>query len=244
VTLLVNQTTTYDFTLTVGSSKQTVTVEASVAALQTSTAELGTAITRAEINDLPLNGRNFSQLLMLTPGVSPVNVSQNAGGPRTNAWGGFLNPAVNGQTNRSNMYLLDGMNDNEATYGSFMITPTLDDIQEFKVDSHNDLTQFGGGLGGVVNVVTKSGTNAFHGAGWEFLRNEKLDARNPFIASRNPLRQNQFGGNIGGPVVLPHYNGRNRTFFFGSYEGGRLHAASGRLQIARAAFHPLLQSFL
>ncbi len=231
MTLLVNQTTTYDFTLSVGSSRQTVTVGVSIAALQTSTAELGTAITRTEINDLPLNGRNFSQLLMLTPGVSPVNVSQNAGGARTIPWGGFVVPSVNGQTNRSNMFLLDGVNDNEATNGSFEITPTLDDIQEFKVDSHNDLPQFGGGLGGVVNVVTKSGTNAVHGAGWEFLRNEKLDARNPFFTSRNPLRQNQFGANIGGPVVLPHYNGRNRTFFFASYEGGRHRAASETLYL-------------
>jgi outer membrane receptor protein involved in Fe transport len=231
VTLVVNQTTTYDFTLTVGSSKQTVTVEANVAALQTSTAELGTAITRAEINDLPLNGRNFSELLTLTPGVSPVNVSQNVGGPRTNAWGVFVVPAVNGQNNRSNMFLLDGVNDNEATFNSFMITPTLDDIQEFKVDSHNDQPQFGGALGGVVNVVTKSGTNAVHGAGWEFLRNSGLDARNPFFTTVNPLRQNQFGANIGGPVVLPHYDGRNRTFFFASYEGGRQHAASQALYL-------------
>ena len=127
------------------------------------------------------------------------------------------------------------MNDNEATYNSFMITPTLDDIQEFKVDSHNDQPQFGGGLGGVVNVVTKSGTNAVHGAGWDFLRNSGLDARDPFFTTVNPLRQNQFGANIGGPVVLPFYNGRNRTFFFGSYEGGRQHAASQALYLVPTA---------
>ena len=235
LTLEVNQTTTYDFALAVGSSQQIVTVAASVAALQTSTAELGTVIAKSEINDLPLNGRNFSQLLMLTPGVSPVNVSQNAGGPRTNAWGGFIVPAVNGQNNRSNMFLLDGVNDNEATFNSFMITPTLDDIQEFKVDSHNDQTQFGGVLGGVVNVVTKSGTNAVHGAGWDFLRNSALDARDPFFATVNPLRQNQFGANVGGPVVLPHYDGRNKTFFFGSYEGGRQHSASQALYLVPTA---------
>ncbi len=226
VRLSVDQSTTFDFTLKVGSTQQTVRVEATVAALQTSTAELGTAIAKSEINDLPLNGRNFSQLLMLTPGVSPVNVSQNAGGSNTNAWGGFVVPAVNGQNNRSNMFLLDGVNDNEATLNSFMITPTLDDIQEFKVDSHNDQTEFGGVLGGVVNVVTKSGANAVHGAGWDFLRNSSLDARNPFFATVNPLRQNQFGANVGGPVILPHYDGRNKTFFFGSYEGGRQHSAS------------------
>ena len=213
VRLSVDQSTTYDFTLAVGSTQQTVRVEASAEALQTSTAELGTVIGRAEIVDLPLNGRNFSQLLTLTPGASPVNVSQNAGGPRTNAWGGFVVPAINGQNNRSNIFLLDGVNDNEATYNSFMITPTLDDIQEFKVDSHNDQPQFGGGLGGVVNVVTKSGTNAVHGAGWDFLRNSGLDARDPFFTTVNPLRQNQFGANIGGPVVLPFYGGRGGHFY-------------------------------
>jgi hypothetical protein len=232
VTLLVGQATTYDFTLSVGSATQTVTVEARVAALQTSTAELGTAVSRTEVNDLPLNGRNFSQLLALTPGVSPVNVSQNVGG----AWnsipfGGFLIPSVNGQTNRSNMFLLDGMNDNEAFTSTFLITPILDDIQEFKVDSHNDQPQFGGSLGGIVSVVTKSGTNALHGTGWEFVRNSGLDSRDPFFATVNPLRQNQFGANVGGPVVLPHYNGRNRTFFFGSYEGIRRHEAGQTLYI-------------
>src|SRR5262249_33631048 len=99
--------------------------------------------------------------------------------------------------------------------------PIVDDIQEFKVDSHNDQVQFGGVSGGVVNVVTKSGTNTFHGTLWEYLRNSVFDARNPFFPAVNALRQNQFGGNVGGPVLLPRYRGRNRTFFFGSYEGFR-----------------------
>jgi outer membrane receptor protein involved in Fe transport len=230
VTLLVGQTTTYDFTLSVGSTLQTITVEAAVAPLQTSTAGLGTAVTTVEVNELPLNGRNFSQLLMLTPGVSPANVSQNVSGAWTTIpHGTFVVPSVNGQTNRSNMFLLDGVNDNEAFTSTFLITPILDDIQEFKVEAHNDQPQYGGGLGGVVNVVTKSGTNALRGAAWDFLRNEKLDARNPFFAKRNPLRMNQFGANAGGPVVLPGYNGRNKTFFFGSYEGIRRVEASRTL---------------
>ncbi len=230
VTLLVGQTATYDFTLAVGATTQTVTVEATAAALQTSSAELGTAITRMEVNELPLNGRNFSQLLMLTPGVSPANVSQNVTGAWTTIpFGTFVVPSVNGQTNRSNNFVLDGMNNNESFTATFLITPILDDIREFKVDSHNDQPQYGGTLGGVVNVVTKSGTNALHGTAWEFLRNEKLDARNPFFTKRNPLRQNQFGANVGGPVVLPGYNGRNRTFFFASYEGIRRTEASETL---------------
>ncbi|HEX5483671.1 MAG TPA: TonB-dependent receptor [Terriglobia bacterium] len=221
-TMSVNQTTTYDFTLPVGQATQTVTVQATAAKLQTGSAELGTVVNRREVNDLPLNGRNFTQMLALTPGVSTVNVSQNGGGFNTNPIGSYSFPSVNGQTNRSNMFLLDGLNDEEAFNSTYTVAPILDDIQEFKVDSHNDQAAFGGVLGGIVNVVTKSGTNQLHGTGWEYLRNNALDARNFFFQNTNTLRQNQFGGNVGGPVVIPHlYNGRNRTFFFGSYEGVR-----------------------
>src|SRR4029077_3183328 len=99
----------------------------------------------------------------------------------------------------------------------------IDDIEEFKVVSHSDSVEYGGFLGGYVNVVTKSGTNQLHGAAWEFVRNDKLDARNPFLPSVNPLKQNQFGANVGGPFV------RNKAFFFGSYQGFRQHIGSTAL---------------
>ncbi len=106
--------------------------------------------------------------------------------------------------------------------GTYNYAPIIDDIQEFKVQSHNDLAEFGAVAGGIINVVTKSGTNAFHGFVWEFLRNEQLDARDYFLPNRNPLRQNQFGVAGGGPALFPRlYNGRNRTFFFFAYEGFR-----------------------
>src|SRR5438477_7186812 len=223
-TLQVNQSSTLDFSLHVGSAVESVTVEAAEAGLQTSTSELGSVIDRRAVNDLPLNGRNFTQLLNLTPGVSAVNTSQNGGSQQFagNTVGSFSFPSINGQTNRSNFFLLDGLNDQESFSSTYSVPPIVDDIQEFKVDSHNDQAQFGGVLGGVVNVVTKSGTNQFHGEAWEFFRNSALDARNP-ITGINLLHQNQFGANIGGPALLPHYNGRNRTFFFGSYEGVRRH---------------------
>lgn len=222
-TLSVNQTATYNFTLSVGEATQTVTVQATAAKLQTASAELGTVVNRRDVNDLPLNGRNFTQMLALTPGVSTVNVSQNSGGFDTNPIGSYSFPAVNGQTNRSNLFLLDGLNDEEAFNSTYSVAPILDDIQEFKVDSHNDQAAFGEVLGGIVNVVTKSGTNRVHGTGWEYLRNNAFDARNFFFKTTNELRQNQFGANVGGPVVIPHlYNGRDRTFFFGSYEGVRI----------------------
>ena len=226
--LNVNQTTTFDFSLKVGSTVETVTVEASAASLQTSTSELGTVINTRTVDDLPLNGRNFTQMLNLTPGVSTVNVSQNAGNQQFdgNTVGSFSFPSINGQTNRSNFFLVDGLNDQESFASTYSVPPIVDDIQEFKVDSHNDQAQFGGVLGGVVNVVTKSGTNKFRGEAWEFMRNNALDARNPFVAQTTQLQQNEFGANIGGPVILPHYNGRNRTFFYGSYEGARIHSGN------------------
>src|SRR5438270_10796797 len=222
--LAVNQTTTLDFTLRLGSAAETVRVEALTTSIQTSSSELGTVIGGRSVDNLPLNGRNFTQLLNLTPGVSTVNTTQNGNNQQFagNTVGSFSFPSINGQTNRSNLFLLDGLNDQESFSSTYSVPPIIDDIQEFKVDSHNDQAQFGGVLGGVVNVVTKTGTNEFHGEAWEFLRNSAFDARNP-ISGINQLHQNEFGSNIGGPVLLPHYNGRNRTFFFGSYEGVRRH---------------------
>ncbi len=228
IVVLVNQTATYDMTLSVGSTVQSLTVQAAAATVETSTAELGTVVTTHEVNDLPLNGRNFTELLSLTPGVSPANVSQS-NGFMANPIGTFTFPSVNGQNNRSNFYLLDGINNQNNYASAYAVAPVVDAIQEFKVQSHNDEAQYGGALGGIINVVTKSGTNSLHGSAWEFLRNSALDARNPFFSNVTPFKQNQFGGTVGGPVVLPHYNGRNKTFFFGDYQGFRSHLAATSL---------------
>src|SRR5438445_946093 len=170
---MVNQPVTVDFSLAVGAITDTVTVEATALALETSSSELGVAVVREQVNDLPLNGRNFTQLLTLTPWVSTVNVSQNSatsGGVWSNPIGTFSYPSVNGQTNRSNLFLLDGINDQGSFGSTYAIPPIVDDIQEFKVQSHNDDASFGGVLGGVINVVTKSGTSQVNGSGWEFIR--------------------------------------------------------------------------
>jgi hypothetical protein len=226
ITLLVNQTATYDFTLKAGSVKETVTVQATAATLETSTSELGVAIVRREVNDLPLNGRNFTQLLALTPGVVTINVSQNGstGGVWSNPVGTFTYPSVNGQTNRSNLFMLDGVN-NQGSFGStYAVAPILDDIQEFKVQSHNDDASFGGSLGGLINVVTKSGTTQYHGSAWEFHRGASTDALPTFQPKGAPYQfsQNQFGGAGGGPIVLPwHDSGAPKTFFYAAYEGFR-----------------------
>jgi hypothetical protein len=226
--LAVNQTATLDLTMQVGTVQQTLTVEEAGQLVQSSTAELGTVVAEKQVVDLPLNGRNFTQLLSLTPGVAPVSVSQNAGGFGNVFTGGaFVFPAINGQTNRSNFFLTDGINNQGSFQSTYTVAPIVDQIAEFKVNSHNDQAEFGGVLGGVINVVTKSGTNQLHGSIFEYLRNNDLDARNTFQSSVTPYRQNQFGVAAGGPVWIPKlYNGKNKTFFYGAYEGIRFTQAA------------------
>lgn len=225
VTLQVGQTATFDFQLKVGAATSTVTVNAAAPALQTATAELGTVVSPREMNDLPLNGRNFTQLLLITPGTVNLNTDQNSGGG--GGWNGasigqFSFPAVNGARNRSNMFILDGANDLNTLSGTYNYAPIVDAIQEFKSQGHNDLAEYGGAAGAQVSVVTKSGTNQYHGALWEFLRNEVMDSRGYFEAARSPLRQNQYGASAGGPLSIPKlYNGKNRTFFYVAWEGYR-----------------------
>jgi hypothetical protein len=226
--LAVNQTATLDITLQVGTVQQSVTVEATGELVQASTAELGAVVAAKQVVDLPLNGRNFTQLLSLTPGVAPVSVSQNSGGFGNVASGTqFSFPAINGQTNRSNFFMTDGLNNQGAFQSTYAVPPIVDSIAEFKVNSHNDQAEFGGVLGGVINVATKSGTNDLHGTLWEFLRNDAFNARNTFQKSATVFRQNQFGVSAGGPVMIPKlYDGRNKTFFFGAYEGFRYSRAA------------------
>jgi hypothetical protein len=231
--LEVNQTATVNFTLQVGSAGEVISVNSQAIQLETSTSELGTVVATKEVQDLPLNGRNFTELLLLTPGASPANPLQNARGA-PGAIGSFAYPAMNGQSNRSNMYLLDGVNNYGGLSDTNTVQPTIDDVLEFKVQSHNDEAQFGQVLGGIVNLATKSGSNSLHGSLWEFFRNDALDANN-YFNPKTDLKQNQFGASIGGPVILPHYNGRNRTFFYGSYEGFRRRGSSSLLYVTPTA---------
>ncbi len=222
VTLQVGQTATFDFQLRVGAATSTVTVTAAAPALEFSTSELGTVVSPAQMNDLPLNGRNFTELLTILPGVANINTDQNSGGG--GGWNGasigqFSFPAVNGARNRSNMFILDGSNDLNTLSGTYNYSPIVDAILEFKSQGHNDLAEYGGAAGATVSVVTKSGTNQYHGAAWEFLRNQVMDSQGYFNGKLPPLRQNQFGASVGGPLSIPKlYNGKNRTFFFGAWE--------------------------
>jgi hypothetical protein len=183
--LAVGQAATFDFALTVGAETQVVNVQAAAAQLDVTNANLGTVIATKQVNDLPLNGRNFTALLALTPGVVAISTAQNG----TNIAGGgfgsaiaigsdYTFPAINGQSNRSDYFLTDGLPNYAAINSTYAVAPIIDAIQEFKVVSHTDDAEFGSVLGGVVNVVTKSGTNEYHGAAWDYLRNTAFDARN------------------------------------------------------------------
>jgi hypothetical protein len=236
-TLTVSQVATVDFSLKVGTQNTVVTVQGAEPELQTSSANLGTVIATRQVNDLPLNGRNFTQLLSLTPGVAPVSVGQNASGnilgTPVAVGSSFVFPAINGQTNRSNFFLTDSLNNYGEYFSTYAVPPIIDAIQEFEIVSHADNAEFGSVLGGVVNVVTKSGTNDFHGSAWEYARNTVFDARSYFLpttVAKTPYSQNQFGGSVGGPVRIPKlYNGKNKTFFFVAYQGFRYSQTSDTL---------------
>jgi hypothetical protein len=234
--LTVGQSATFDFAVTVGAETQVVTVSSQAAQLDVTSASLGTVISTKQVNDLPLNGRNFTALLALTPGVVAISTAQNG----TNIAGGgfgsaialgsdYTFPAINGQSNRSDYFLADGIPNYTAINSTYAVAPIIDAIQEFKVVSHTDNAEFGSVIGGVVNVVTKSGTNQLHGDVWEYLRNTAFDARNYFLPtseSKPFFHQNQFGGAVGGPVIIPKlYDGKNKTFFFGAYQGWRFSQA-------------------
>src|SRR6266568_19231 len=185
--LAVGQTGTIDFALSVGSETSVVTVEAETQQLDVTSANLGTVLATEQINDLPTNGRNFTALLSLTPGVVPVSTGQNGMGGRTGGFAApisvgadFTFPSINGATNRSNFFLTDGLDNFGSFLGTYAVPPIIDAIQEVKVVSHTDSAEFGSVLGGVVDVVSKSGGNAFHGSLWEYDRNTIFDA-SPFL---------------------------------------------------------------
>jgi hypothetical protein len=207
-----------DVHLQTGGEAETVTVEAQTALLQADNATVSSTVTARAVQDLPLNGRNFVQLVQLVPGANegPGNGLSSGGRPddrRTNAAG----ISVNGQDDTLNNWVVDGIDDNERIIGSIGIKPNVEGIQEITVQTNSYAPEAGRTAGGVINIVTRSGTNQFHGSAYEFFRNDIFDGRNVFqTTGRKPvLRQNQFGGSIGGPIF------RDRTFFYFDYEGLR-----------------------
>jgi hypothetical protein len=218
----VAQAVTLDAALRVGSVTETVTVEATGVEVESSTAQLGTVIGQQQVTNLPLNGRNFTQLLTLTPGVTPVSTGQNRTASNTSVVKGaaYSFPSINGAGNRSTVYLTDGINNNQAWYNTYAVSPIIDMVQEFKINSHND-AEYGGTMGGTVNVITKAGTNNYHGSAWDFVRSNSFDARPYFKqVAQQSYHLNIFGGQMGGPISIPKlYDGRDKTFFEIGMEG-------------------------
>jgi len=212
IILDVNETATVPVRLAVGSETQHVDVQADAQLIQTTVTSLGKTVSEREVLDLPLNGRNFAQLGLLQPGVVPLT-------PGLAEAGGSLRDgqayAVNGQRPESNNFLIDGANNFNGVDGGFVLKPPVDAISEFRILTHNANAEFGDTLGSTTNIITRSGTNGYHGALWEFLRNDIFDATNYFGTTTEPLKQNQFGGTFGGPIR------KDKSFFFGYFEGFR-----------------------
>jgi hypothetical protein len=210
ITLLVNQVFRSDFHLQVEGVTQTVDVSAAPVQVEATSTQLGDVIGSMKMTELPLNGRNYTDLMGLQAGVVPVPSGQATG---DFGFGGNL--SVNGAREDANAFFINGAPVEEAWGNSAAVAPTLDSIQEFRVLTNSFDAEYGHFAGSVVNVVTKSGTNGFHGNLYEFLRNTDLDARNFFDATRGIFRQNQFGGTFGGRII------KDRLFFFGDYQGTR-----------------------
>ncbi len=215
IELAVNQHRKVDFQMKVGAQTTTVTVEATPLLVDTQGSSVGTTIEQAKVDQVPLNGRNFLELTLFTPGVVP-----GTSGSKISDRGGAIN--VNGMRESMNSYWLDGLDNTSTGVGQFTVAPPVDAVQEFRLETGVYEAKFGAHAGVQVNVVTKSGTNNFHGSLHEFLRNSDFDARNFFEPEVPPFRRNQFGGTAGGPILLPRlYDGHDRSFFFFAYEGLR-----------------------
>src|SRR5436309_15361814 len=236
VTLQVQQTARVALQLRVGDVAETVNVEAFAVALQTDNATVGTVIDGAKIVDLPLNGRNFVQLAQLIPGVqagTPGSITVRRGrgsiGQQDSPFGSTAMSA-NGSRDTANRYLIDGIEFMDYDAMTYSFSPSVDSLAEFKVETGNSSAESGGAPGGQINMITKRGGNRLRGTLWEFNRNDALTQSYDAIAGKSVtpprLNRNQFGANIGGPVILPKiYHGKDKTFFFFNWESG--YAAQG-----------------
>src|SRR5437868_8648145 len=226
--LEVNQIAVQNFQLTIGAVTQSVNVTADSPVVESTTTTVGQVINQKTVQEIPLNGRHFVDLGLLIPGS--VTPPQN----------GFLTAPLRGQGsfafntagNREDTvnFMINGINLNDQVQNQITFQPSINTVQEFRVDNSTFSAEYGRNSGAIVNIATSSGSNNYHGEFFEFLRNDVLDARNFFDARKPPFKRNQFGLNLGGPLNLPHfgeggspfsYHGKNRTFFFFSYEGLR-----------------------
>ncbi len=228
VTVEVAKTVVQNFQMDVGAISEQVLVSSDVPVIETTTTSVGTVINQRTVQEIPLNGRHFVDLGLLIPGsvTPPQNGFLTA---PLRGQGSFAFNTAGGREDTVN-FMINGINLNDMVQNQITFQPSINTVQEFKVDNSTASAEYGRNSGAIVNIATRSGSNNYHGELFEFLRNEKLDARNFFDATKPPFKRNQFGFNIGGPLNLPHfgeggpifgYEGKNRTFFFFSYEGTR-----------------------
>jgi hypothetical protein len=233
IVLQVTDRVRVDVALEVGGIKEATTVIASAPVVRTDSSEVGTVIEEMAIKELPLNGRNFAALVYLAPGITPGQAGENLSGASTFNPRGASNFNALGSQANSNAWLIDGIDNNEFTFNTLIVMPSVEQVREFKVLTGVFSAEFGRGAG-VVSVSTKSGANQLHGTVFEYLRNDAFDARNFFVRKTvqldgtllkdpvPPLDRHQFGGALGGALVIPGlYDGHSRTFFFADYAGIR-----------------------
>ena len=212
ISLDVNDRAAVAIHLVVGTETQEVRVRADAALVETTNTSLGKTVEEREILTLPLDGRHFTQLGLLQPGVVPLTAGLKAAGSTLRDGQAY---AVNGLPPESNNFLVDGANNFNGVDAGLVLEPPVDAIAEFRILTSTANAEFGHSAGSTTNIITRSGTNSYHGALWEFVRNDAFDASDPITQSVQTLKQNQFGGTFGGPIR------KDKTFFFGFYEGFR-----------------------
>ncbi|HEV2274579.1 MAG TPA: carboxypeptidase regulatory-like domain-containing protein [Acidobacteriaceae bacterium] len=226
--LTVGQRLQLSLEMQIGTATQSVTVSANTETIETASSDIGNLRTQQQVVDLPLNSRNFTQLVQLAPGVNNRGNSSNSIQQGYTSGRGTNGAVVNGNPSEDTTYLFDGIQSVDNDAGILIFFPPVDTIQEFKVQTSAAPAAYGGGPS-IINVTFRSGTNNFHGTFYEFLRNSAFDAKNYFDSPTKPIvpfHMNQFGANVGGPVILPHlFNGKDRLFFFADYEGKRVSQA-------------------
>ncbi len=233
IVLEVGQRLRVDIGLRVGQVSETVEVTGEVSRVQTETSSAGTTVEQQRIENLPLNGRHVLDLVKLIPGVEPRNRSIDGFAQVDNQ--GFSQISFNGGPTYGNQIFLDGGMNTVPVHGELSVVPILDTVEEFRVMTNSLPAEFGQSNGGVINIATRGGTRDLHGSLYEFLRNDALDARNAFVTTKDPItgrmkpivRYNQYGGTVGGPVLIPKvYNGRDKTFFYFGYEQWKYRTAN------------------
>ena len=216
VTLASGDRARLDGKMQLGTLNETITVTGEATLLQTDTSTVGTLFNEKVVQDLPVAGRNVVRLVQMVPGANEGQVSSLANGTRPDDRRLTSSVSINGTADTQNNQLVDGLDNNERAIGTVGIKPSIDAIAEVKVETNLYSAETGRTLGGVINILTKSGTNAFHGSVYDFFRNDAFDARSFFAREKPKLTQNQFGASLGGPIK------NDRTFFFADYEGYRL----------------------